>query len=105
MPTANELYDLAVDLRDQGNKPEAVANSRKPSVSTPALPSATACWRSCTPTWQTPKRPSPTPGSRRVEPNDAFSYTALSVIYQRCGRIAEAEHAKAMAWEKQMGYQ
>jgi Flp pilus assembly protein TadD len=44
--------------------------------------------------------------ARRVvelEPDDTFSYTALSVIYQRCGRIPEAEHAKAMAWQKQMG--
>ena len=40
-----------------------------------------------------------------LEPDDAFSYTALSVIYQRCGRIPEAEHAKAMAWQKQMGFQ
>ena len=32
-----------------------------------------------------------------LEPDDSFSYTALSVIYQRCGRIPEAEHAKAMA--------
>ena len=39
------------------------------------------------------------------EPNDAFSYTALSVIYQRCGRISEAEHAKAMAYQKQMGFE
>ena len=39
-----------------------------------------------------------------LEPNDTFSYTALSVIYQRCGRIAEAEHAKAMAYNKQMGF-
>jgi hypothetical protein len=40
-----------------------------------------------------------------LEPDDGFSYTALSVIYQRCGRIAEAEHAKAMAWQKQMGFE
>ena len=33
-----------------------------------------------------------------LEPDDAFSYTALSVVYQRCGRIPEAEHAKAIAW-------
>ena len=38
-----------------------------------------------------------------LEPEDTFSYTALSVIYQRCGKIPEAEHAKAMAWQKQMG--
>ena len=40
-----------------------------------------------------------------LEPDDAFSYTAFSVIYQRCGRIPEAEHAKAMAYQKQMGFE
>ncbi len=46
--------------------------------------------------------------ARRVvelEPDDTFSYTALSVIYQRCGRIPEAEQAKAMAWQRQMGFE
>jgi hypothetical protein len=38
-----------------------------------------------------------------LEPDDTFSYTALSVIYQRCGMIPEAEHAKAIAFNKQMG--
>ena len=32
-----------------------------------------------------------------LEPQDAFSYTALSVTYQRAGRIMEAEDAKARA--------
>jgi len=32
-----------------------------------------------------------------LEPNDAFSFTQLSVIYQRCGRIPEAEDAMARA--------
>jgi predicted Zn-dependent protease len=31
------------------------------------------------------------------EPNDPFSYTALSVTYQRAGKIQEAEDAKAQA--------
>ncbi|MBW3541956.1 MAG: tetratricopeptide repeat protein [Planctomycetes bacterium] len=30
-----------------------------------------------------------------LEPNDPFSYTQLSVIYMRCGRIPEAEEAMA----------
>ena len=34
-----------------------------------------------------------------LEPDDTFSYTALSVIYQRCGKIPEAEHAKALAFK------
>jgi Flp pilus assembly protein TadD len=32
-----------------------------------------------------------------LEPNDAFSFTALSVTYQRAGKIPEAEHAMAQA--------
>ncbi|MGH7128528.1 MAG: tetratricopeptide repeat protein [Planctomycetaceae bacterium] len=38
--------------------------------------------------------------ARRVtelEPNDPFSFTQLSVIYQRCGRIPEAEDAMDQA--------
>jgi Flp pilus assembly protein TadD len=38
--------------------------------------------------------------ARRVtelEPNDPFSFTQLSVIYQRCGKIPEAEDAMARA--------
>jgi len=38
--------------------------------------------------------------ARRVtelEPNDPFSFTQLSVIYQRCGKIPEAEEAMARA--------
>ena len=37
-----------------------------------------------------------------LEPNDSFSFTQLSVIYQRCGRIAEAEDAMARAHQVQM---
>jgi Flp pilus assembly protein TadD len=38
-----------------------------------------------------------------IEPDDTFSYIALSIIYQRCGRIPEAEHAKALAFNKEHG--
>jgi Flp pilus assembly protein TadD len=38
-----------------------------------------------------------------LQPNDTFSYTQLSVIYMRCGRIPEAEEAKARAHMVQMG--
>jgi HlyD family secretion protein len=38
-----------------------------------------------------------------LNPDDTFSYTALSVIYQRCGRIPEAEEAKARAYYKEHG--
>ena len=32
-----------------------------------------------------------------LEPNDPFSFTQLSVICQRCGKIPEAEAAMAQA--------
>ena len=36
-----------------------------------------------------------------LSPSDAFSFTQLSVIYQRCGKIFEAEEAMARAREIQ----
>lgn len=37
-----------------------------------------------------------------LEPNDPFSFTQLSVISQRCGKIQEAEDAMARARMMQM---
>ena len=37
-----------------------------------------------------------------LEPDDNFSFVQLSVIYQRCGRIPEAEAAMAKAHEVNM---
>ncbi|HUQ69841.1 MAG TPA: tetratricopeptide repeat protein [Planctomycetaceae bacterium] len=37
-----------------------------------------------------------------LEPSDPFSFTQLSVIYQRCGKIQEAEDAMARARMMQM---
>lgn len=106
MPTANELYDFAVDLRDQGNKLEAVAKLEEAISLDPGfaighgmLAKLYADLADAEKAIKHAKK------VVELQPDDAFSYTALSVIYQRCGRIAEAEHAKAMAWQKQMGYQ
>jgi Flp pilus assembly protein TadD len=106
MPTANELYDIAVDLRDQGDKPGAIAKLEE-AVS---LDSNFAIGHGMLAKLYADmaEGEKAIAHARKVvelEPDDAFSYTALSVIYQRCGRIPEAEHAKAMAWQKQMGYE
>ncbi len=37
-----------------------------------------------------------------LDPQDPFSFTQLSVIYQRCGKIQEAEDAMARARMMQM---
>ena len=38
-----------------------------------------------------------------LAPQDPFNYTQLSVIYQRCGKIPEAEDAMARAHQLQAG--
>jgi Tfp pilus assembly protein PilF len=104
MATANELYDQAADRRDQGDKEGAVAKLEEAIALEPdfalghgMLAKLYADLAVADKAIEHAKR------VVELEPDDAFSYTALSVIYQRCGRIPEAEHAKAMAWQKQMG--
>ncbi|APW63843.1 tetratricopeptide repeat protein [Paludisphaera borealis] len=104
MPTADELYDQAVDIRDKGDKPaaaakleEAVALDPGFSIGHGMLAKLYADLAEADKAIEHAKK------VVELEPDDAFSYTALSVIYQRCGKIPEAEHAKALAWQKQMG--
>lgn len=105
MPTANELYDFAVDLRDQGKNSEAVAKLEEAIRLDPGFAIGHGMLAKLYADLANAEKA--IAHARKVvelQPDDAFSYTALSVIYQRCGRIAEAEQAKAMAWQKQMGY-
>jgi Flp pilus assembly protein TadD len=106
MPTANELYDLAVDLRDQGDKQGAIAKLEEAVGLEPGFAIGHGMLAKLYADLAEAEKA--IAHARKVvelEPDDGFSYTALSVIYQRCGRIAEAEHAKAMAWQKQMGFE
>jgi Flp pilus assembly protein TadD len=106
MPTANELYDLAVDLRDEGKKPEAVAKLEEAISLDPDFAIGHGMLAKLyADLAEVEKAITHARKVVELQPDDAFSYTALSVIYQRCGRIAEAEHAKAIAWQKQMGYE
>jgi Flp pilus assembly protein TadD len=104
MPTTNELYDQAADLRDHGDKEGAVAKLEEAVGLDPGFALGHGMLAKLYA--DLANSDSAIAHARKVvelEPDDAFSYTALSVIYQRCGRIPEAEHAKAMAWQKQMG--
>ncbi len=106
MPTANELYDLAVDLRDQGDKPGAVSKLEEAiKLDTSFAIGHGMLAKLYADLAESDKAILHAKKVVELEPNDAFSYTALSVIYQRCGRIPEAEHAKAMAYQKQMGFE
>ena len=103
MPTPNELYDQAADLRDAGDKEGAVTKLEEAVALDPGfaighgmLAKLHADLAHADKAIEHAKKVA------ELEPDDAFSFTALSVIYQRCGRIPEAEHAKAMAYQKQM---
>jgi Flp pilus assembly protein TadD len=104
MPTSNELYDQAAMCRDRGDKEgaivkleEAIALDPKCAIAHGMLAKLFADLAVADKAILHAQK------VVELEPDDAFSYTALSVIYQRCGRIPEAEHAKAIAWQKQMG--
>src|SRR3954470_3100328 len=106
MPTADELYDAAVDLRDAGDKPAAVAKLEEAVALDPAFAIGHGMLAKLfADLAESDKAIEHAKKVVELEPDDAFSYTALSVIYQRCGRIPEAEHAKAMAYNKQMGFE
>jgi Flp pilus assembly protein TadD len=104
MPSANELYDQAVDLKDQGDREEAVAKLQEALVVDPKFAIAHGMLAKLyIDLAQAEEAIAHAKKVVELEPDDTFSYTALSVIYQRCGRIPEAEHAKAIAFNKQMG--
>jgi predicted Zn-dependent protease len=104
MPTPDELYEEAVALRDKGDKPAAVEKLKQAVEADPAFTIGhgmlAKLYADLAMTDDAIRH------AQRVvelEPDDTFSYTALSVIYQRCGKIPEAEEAKARAYYKQMG--
>jgi predicted Zn-dependent protease len=104
MPTPNELYDQAADLRDHGNKEAAVAKLEEAVALEPGFAVGHGMLAKLyADLANADKAIAHALKVAELEPDDSFSFTALSVIYQRCGRIPEAEHAKAMAWQKQMG--
>ena len=104
MPTPNELYDEAVDLKEGGNREEAIAKLDEAIALDPKFVIAHGMLAKLyVDMAESDKAIAHAKKVVELEPDDTFSYTALSVIYQRCGKIPEAEHAKALAYNKQMG--
>ncbi len=104
MPTADQLYDQAVDLRDGGDKPGAVAKLEEAIGVDPNFAIGHGMLAKLyVDLAESDKAIAHAKKVVELEPDDTFSYTALSVIYQRCGKIPEAEHAKAIAFNKQHG--
>ena len=104
MPTPNSLYDEAVDLKEKGDREGAIARLEEAIALDPRFAIGHGMLAKLyVDLAQAEKAIEHAKKVVEIEPDDTFSYTALSVIYQRCGRIPEAEHAKAMAFNKQMG--
>ena len=98
MPTREELYDEADKLKDAGENEAAVAKLEAAL----AVDSGFALAHSALAVVLTRlKRHEDAVAHAlkvcELEPNDPFSFTALSVTCQRAGKIMEAENAMAKA--------
>ncbi len=104
MPTPDQLYDQAVELRDAGDKPGAIAKLDEAIAIDPKFVIGHGMLAKLySDIAESDKAIAHAKKVVELEPDDTFSYTALSVIYQRCGKIAEAEHAKALAFNREHG--
>lgn len=105
MATREERYEAAEALKNSGNLTEAVAALEATIADHPDFTLAhSACAAWCT---RLDRHEEAVRHARRVcelEPNDPFSYTALSVACMRGGRIAEAEDALARSRMMQGGH-
>lgn len=104
MSTPYEIYDQAIELRDKGDKLAAAAKLEEAVAIDPAFAIGHGLLAKLyVDLAESEKAIHHAKKVVEIEPDDTFSYTALSIIYQRCGRIPEAEHAKAIAFNKQHG--
>jgi len=99
MMSDNEaLYDEGIRLKDEGNVEQAIKKMQEliGRDETYAL-AHSALAKLLTDSGNHPEAIKHAVRVTELEPNDAFSFTALSVTYQRGGFIQEAEDAMAQA--------
>lgn len=105
MPTPEEMYNEAEKLKDAGQLEEAVA---KLVEITDAYPDYALAHSALAVLYgKLGKHDLAIQHGQKaceLEPNDPFSFTAMSVTYQRAGKIIEAEEAMARARMLQGGY-
>src|SRR5580698_11178847 len=98
MPTNEQLYDEADKLKDDGKLDEAVAKLLELVAQDPNYALAHSALAVI---YGRLKRHDDAIRHGlivcQLEPNDPFSFTAMSVTYQRAGKIPEAEDAMAKA--------
>ena len=102
MPTADTLYDEAIELQQAGKLEEAVGKLEKLIAAHPDYAlgySALSVFYG-----KLGRNDEAVEHARKVcqlEPDDPFSYMSMSLICQRAGRIPDAEQAMNEAMEKQ----
>lgn len=96
MANANEIYDEALELKNQGDLEAAVAKWKE---GLEAEPGHTLTHQALAvhlqKIGQNEDAIAHAVKVTELEPNDPFSFTQLSVILMRCGKIPEAEDAMA----------
>ena len=104
MPTIHEIYDQADKLKDEGTLEEAVAKLEEALAMDANFSLAHSALAVIL--GRLGRHEEAIQHGLKVcelEPEDPFSFTAMSVIYQRAGRIPEAEEAmyRARVMEQQ----
>jgi tetratricopeptide (TPR) repeat protein len=105
MPTNEELYDAAINLKDSGKLEDAAAKLEELLQQDPAYALAHSALAVIF--TRLKRHDEAIAHAQRVcqlEPQDPFSFTALSVTLQRAGKIPEAEDAMARARMIQGGH-
>jgi len=102
MQTATERYDEAIEMQQAGKLEEAVAKLESLLADEPncvlAYAGLSVFYN------KLGRNDEAVEHARKVcelDPDDPFSFMAMSLICQRAGRIAEAEQALGTAMEKQ----
>ena len=100
MPTKEEMYDEAVKLQQQGNLEEAVGRLQELAEQHPDYALAHAALGKFYSDLE--RHDEAVEHAQKVcelEPEDPFSFDAMSLICQKAGRLREAEQALRQAWQ------
>ena len=103
MPTSDAIYDEAVELQQQGKLDEAVGKLHELLEQDATYALAHAALSVFYGNLE--KHEEAIEHSRKLcelEPDDPFSFVAMSLICQKAGRLAEAEQALMRAREAQI---
>jgi Flp pilus assembly protein TadD len=103
MPTNEQMYDEAIQLQQHGNLEEAVGKLQGLLEQDPGYALAHAALSVFYGNLE--KHDQAVEHAQKVcelEPNDPFSFVAMSLICQKAGRLREAEQALMQAMQAQM---